>query len=256
MQYAFRTDLYHVAFSACAFIALTMLVRHQEEHQAWKNWVLRCWHGYLSAVRCKWFAYGLANDCHPSASCFIKIQTGLTFLVLAYPGCPGKEAIKWVSVLYHVAKNFSMSNNFTHQRHLLTACSWSRSELMSWSFSVSQRSRAVCSWPSELRVAVKSCRSCVMRDDWSLMMPFCWLTICLNFSFANAASFTENKTFSSTLIYVSSEANSDANNIFFLFAEAQDQPCIEHLLTFRIRCYVVIAMKPVHWLQIRPIVHN
>jgi len=30
--------------------------------------------------------------------CFIKIQNGLTFLVLAYPGCPGKVAVKWLSV--------------------------------------------------------------------------------------------------------------------------------------------------------------
>jgi len=28
--------------------------------------------------------------CHPVISHFIKIQIGLTFLVLAYPGCPGK----------------------------------------------------------------------------------------------------------------------------------------------------------------------
>jgi len=26
------------------------------------------------------------------------MQTGLTFLVLAYPGCSGKEAVKWVFV--------------------------------------------------------------------------------------------------------------------------------------------------------------
>jgi len=29
----------------------------------------------------------------PIISCFIKIQIGITFLVLAYPDCPGKEAI-------------------------------------------------------------------------------------------------------------------------------------------------------------------
>ena len=29
---------------------------------------------------------------------FIKIQIGLTFLVLAYPGCPRKEAVKRMSV--------------------------------------------------------------------------------------------------------------------------------------------------------------
>ena len=48
-----------------------------------------------------------ANDLHngpadatatPTISCFIKIQNGLTFLVPAYPGCPGKETIKWVSL--------------------------------------------------------------------------------------------------------------------------------------------------------------
>jgi len=29
----------------------------------------------------------------PHHLCFVKIQIGLTFLVLAYPGCPGKEAV-------------------------------------------------------------------------------------------------------------------------------------------------------------------
>ena len=40
-------------------------------------------------MRCKWFAYGPADVI---ISCFIKIQTGLAFLVPAYPGCHGKEA--------------------------------------------------------------------------------------------------------------------------------------------------------------------
>ena len=31
-------------------------------------------------------------------SCFSKIQIGFTFLVLAHPGCPGKEAVKWLCV--------------------------------------------------------------------------------------------------------------------------------------------------------------
>jgi len=26
-----------------------------------KNWVTRCWHGYLSGARWKWFAYGSAD---------------------------------------------------------------------------------------------------------------------------------------------------------------------------------------------------
>jgi len=28
--------------------------------------------------------------------CSSKIHIGLTFLVPAYPGCPGKEAVKWL----------------------------------------------------------------------------------------------------------------------------------------------------------------
>ena len=33
-----------------------------------------------------------------TVSCFRKIQTGHTFLVLAHPGSPGKRAVKWVCV--------------------------------------------------------------------------------------------------------------------------------------------------------------
>jgi len=32
-------------------------------------------------------------------SCSSKIQIGFTFLVPAYPGCPGKEAVKWLLLL-------------------------------------------------------------------------------------------------------------------------------------------------------------
>ena len=34
-----------------------------------------------------------------TVSCFSKIQIGFTFLVPAYPGCPGKRAVKRVCVL-------------------------------------------------------------------------------------------------------------------------------------------------------------
>ena len=37
------------------------LVGHQEEHPACKNWVMRCWCGYLSGARCRLFAYGTAD---------------------------------------------------------------------------------------------------------------------------------------------------------------------------------------------------
>ena len=35
-----------------------------------------------------------------TASCFSKIQIGFTFLVLAYPGCPGQRAVKRVCVYF------------------------------------------------------------------------------------------------------------------------------------------------------------
>ena len=61
--------------------------------------VMVIWRGYLSAARCKGFALQSSwCYCHHIISCLIKIQIGLTFLVPAYPGCPGIEAITWVSV--------------------------------------------------------------------------------------------------------------------------------------------------------------
>ena len=36
---------------------------------------------------------------NPIISCVIEIQTGFTFLVLAYPGCPGKEAVNGLVVV-------------------------------------------------------------------------------------------------------------------------------------------------------------
>jgi len=79
----------------CAFSSLTLLVGHQEEHLACKNWmVVICleW----GANDCIWSSW---CHCHPIISCFIKIRIGLTFMVPAYPGCRGKEAVKRVSIL-------------------------------------------------------------------------------------------------------------------------------------------------------------
>ena len=50
-----------------------------------KYWVMRCWRGYLSGARCRWFACGPADaTAIPIISCFIKIHVGITFLVPAY----------------------------------------------------------------------------------------------------------------------------------------------------------------------------
>jgi len=36
---------------------LTLLVHISKSVRPVKNGVMRCWHGYLFGVRCRWFAY-------------------------------------------------------------------------------------------------------------------------------------------------------------------------------------------------------
>jgi len=55
-------------------------------------WLSVCSKSQMISVWSSWCHW------HPVISCFIRIQIGLTFLVPTYPGCPGKEAIKWVPV--------------------------------------------------------------------------------------------------------------------------------------------------------------
>ena len=75
---------------------MTLLVGRQEGHPACK--------------KTEWWGAGMViclergADLHMAqlmpllltVSCSSKIQVGFTFLVLAYPGCPGKEAVKWL----------------------------------------------------------------------------------------------------------------------------------------------------------------
>ena len=44
-----------------------------------------------------------------TVSCSSKIQIDFTFLVPAYPDCPGKEAVKWLYITYR----FSTPNKHT-----------------------------------------------------------------------------------------------------------------------------------------------
>ena len=57
---------------------------------------MSCWCGYLFGVRCRLFAYGPALQLNDTAShsCLIYIQTGFTYLVLAYPGYSGKKGCR------------------------------------------------------------------------------------------------------------------------------------------------------------------
>jgi len=65
-----------------------------------KNWVVGCWHSYLSGARCR-LAYGPADATATPVlthSCVSKVQIGFTFLVPAQMGSPGKRAVKRVYV--------------------------------------------------------------------------------------------------------------------------------------------------------------
>ena len=62
-----------------------------------KNWVVRCWHGYLSGARCR-LACTQLMPLPLTVSCFSKIQIGFTFLVPAHPGSPGHRAVERVCV--------------------------------------------------------------------------------------------------------------------------------------------------------------
>jgi len=46
-------------------------------------------------------AYGPADA--TTTHCLL-LQIGFTFLVPAYPGCPGKEAVKWLLLLFWCGK--------------------------------------------------------------------------------------------------------------------------------------------------------
>ena len=81
-----------------AFSALTLFVEHQEEPPVCKDWVLRCWCGYLCGVRCRLFAMvQLMPHTHPFNGPFSgttqlgqyqKSKTSLDFT----------EAREWVTV--------------------------------------------------------------------------------------------------------------------------------------------------------------
>jgi len=81
-----------------AFSALTLLVGYQEEHPACKKLSdeVLAWLSVCSEVQMI-LHMSSRFHCHPIISCSIKIHNGYTFLVPAHPGCPGNEAIKWVS---------------------------------------------------------------------------------------------------------------------------------------------------------------
>jgi len=76
---------------------LTLLVGRQEGHPAckktewWDTGMVICLERGADLHMAQLMPLPL-TDC----SCSSKIQIGFTFLVPAYPGCHGKEAVKWL----------------------------------------------------------------------------------------------------------------------------------------------------------------
>jgi len=76
---------------------------------------MRYWCGYLSGVRCRLFAYGPADaTAIPKPHHLLPHLNADRFalLVLAYPGCPGKEAIKRVCGVVVIVHNEQFSKAF------------------------------------------------------------------------------------------------------------------------------------------------
>ena len=63
-----------------------------------------------------------------TVSCSSKIQIGFTFLVPAYPGCPGKEAVKWLYTAVPIKRNVDVQcichgvNDFRIHEKLVVHC--------------------------------------------------------------------------------------------------------------------------------------
>jgi len=83
-----------------AFCALTLLIEQQEGHPACKTewWgTVLAWLSVWNEVQmiCIWSSW---CHCHPHASYLAAVKSRMvyTFLLPAYPGCPGKNSVKWM----------------------------------------------------------------------------------------------------------------------------------------------------------------
>jgi len=93
-------------------LTLKIFLTHYTTTMPSVHW--RCWLGSIEGirpVRTEWWGAGVVislergADLHMAqlmplpltVSCFSKIQIGFTFLVPAYPGCPGKRLLNWCS---------------------------------------------------------------------------------------------------------------------------------------------------------------
>jgi len=92
---------FHLSFSA-----LTLLVGRQEGHPACKK--TEWWGAGMVICLERGAVLHMLMPLPLTISCSSKIQIGFTFLVLAYPGSPGKSAVKRVCVCVCVCSRFPL----------------------------------------------------------------------------------------------------------------------------------------------------
>ena len=88
-----------------AFSSLTLLVGGRKGIRPVKNWVVGCWHGYLSGAICR-VVYGPADATATHCLCFSKIQIGFTFPVPDHLGSRGQRAVKCECVRVCVCSSY------------------------------------------------------------------------------------------------------------------------------------------------------
>ena len=113
--YNWLCSTYFVYNLRCAFSALTLLVGRQEQHLVHNNRSdeMLAWLPTWSKVQMT-SIWSIWRRCHPIISCFVKIQTGLSFLMPAYPGCPEKGGVKQVSVCLSVLSRAEHQHDHLH----------------------------------------------------------------------------------------------------------------------------------------------
>jgi len=102
---------YITIYPHMAFSALTLLVGRQEELPACNNSVMRCWCDYLSAARCRLFAYGPADaTAIPKPHHFLPHLSRDRF----YLSGTGLPRLSWAKRLLNGSSSSSSSSSTIH----------------------------------------------------------------------------------------------------------------------------------------------
>ena len=109
-------------YAPFAFSALTLLVGHQEEHPACKNWVMRCWCGYLSGARCRLFAYGPADATAIPKPHHLLSHINPDWFYLSGTGLPRLSCSSRFPHVRRLARFFSVCGFLSSFAHWLLSC--------------------------------------------------------------------------------------------------------------------------------------